>query len=72
MKYCPNCQSRLDADMTVYLIDGEIVGCGECVVERYADECREDWELEEEMAAQDRRDQYLWDLAKEIRYGGYK
>lgn len=67
MRYCPNCEALLNADMEVYVIAGEVVGCEECCTPRYADEFYDEEELEE--MEQDRRDQMLWDEAKDARYG---
>ena len=67
MKYCPNCESLLTADMEVYVVSGEVVACEECCTTRYADEYFDEEELLE--LEESRRDQALWDAGKDARYG---
>lgn len=47
MKYCPHCENLLTADTEVFVMNGEIIGCEECVNTRYADEYFDEEELYE-------------------------
>lgn len=67
MKYCPHCETLLDAETEVYVRAGEVLGCDNCIRTAWADEFFDEEELEE--MEQDRRDQMLWDEAKDARYG---
>lgn len=67
MKYCPHCETLLDAETEVYVMAGEVLGCDNCIRTAWADEFFDEEELEE--MEQDRRDQMLWDEAKDARYG---
>ena len=71
---CPNCESQLNADMEIYTTyrksvheSVEIIGCENCIRSAFADEFFDEEELQE--MEQDRRDQMLWDEAKDARYG---
>ena len=67
MKYCPHCETLLDAETEVYVMAGEVLGCDNCIRTAWADEFFDEEELQE--MEQDRRDQMLWDEAKDARYG---
>lgn len=67
MKYCPHCETLLDAKTEVYVMAGEVLGCDNCIRTAWADEFFDEEELYE--TEQDRRDQMLWDEAKDARYG---
>lgn len=67
MKYCPHCETLLDAETEVYVMAGEVLGCDNCIRTAWADEFFDEEELYE--MEQDRRDQTLWDEAKDARYG---
>jgi hypothetical protein len=67
MKYCPHCETLLDAETEVYVMAGEVLGCDNCIRTAWADEFFDEEELLE--MEQDRRDQMLWDEAKDARYG---
>ena len=67
MKYCPHCETLLDAETEVYVMAGEVLGCDNCIRTTWADEFFDEEELYE--MEQDRRDQMLWDEAKDARYG---
>lgn len=56
---CPNCGGEITRDTELYIIDGEVMGCGECVEVVYADER---YYLEAiAQAQQDYMDTALWD-----------
>ena len=56
---CPNCGCEIDNDTELYLIDGQVACCGQCVEVMYADER---YYLEAlAQAQQDYMDSVLWD-----------
>ena len=67
MKYCPHCETLLDAETEVYVMAGEVLGCDNCIRTAWADEFFDEEELEEMEKAQDSYDNYLWDMSQEMK-----
>lgn len=64
MKYCPHCESLLTADTQVFVMDGEVIGCEECVNTSYADEYFDEEEINEEYVLR-----YMDDIWADMRAG---
>ena len=63
MTRCPNCNTVLNADNEVYVINGELVACDMCCRTTYADEFFD----EDEFDLEEMLDQVMWEQAKERR-----
>lgn len=59
MDTCPNCGCPIEQDMELYSIDGEVIGCEQCVEVIYASENYYAQALQQ--AQQDYIDNMLWD-----------
>ena len=60
--HCPNCGRRMDCEEEVYAIDGEIVGCDQCVEVLYTDEIY--YQQAMRQAQQDYIDSAMWEQRK--------
>ena len=63
---CPVCNEKILEDSTIFLVNGEIVGCDNCVKELQADEW---FDADEFDSQQDYVDDALWQQAKDRRVG---
>lgn len=59
MDTCPNCGRPIEEDTELYVIDSQVVGCGECVEVIYSNENY--YTLALQQAQQDYIDNVLWD-----------